>query len=108
MAGGQGLELLNRRKQALVAESDLNRLALRVDYENLRAGTAWLDGAWAVRRRIGPWLPPLATIAGLVAARFLRRHSGVWRQVLAAFSWVPTALAIWRQFSGSGRKDLGS
>ena len=106
MAGKQGLELLSRRKQALVAESDLNRLAVRLEFENLRTATSRFDGALAAARRFGPWLVPAASVAGLLAARFLRQRSGTLARATSLLRWVSPALALWRQFTGRGRQDI--
>ena len=102
MAGRRGLEILNRRKQLLIAESDLNRLALRVEHENLRAATAYFDGAV---RGFGPWLVPAAAVAGLLAANVLRKRSGTLSKVASLLRWTSPALALWRHISGRGREN---
>jgi hypothetical protein len=45
---------LRQRKLALVIESDLNRLALRIDLQNLRAAATPLENVAAAARRL-PW-----------------------------------------------------
>jgi hypothetical protein len=105
---GQRLEDLNRRKQALVVESDLNRLALRLEYEQLRAATAGLDGALATARRLGPWLLPAASVAGVLAVVLLRRGSGMVDKATSLLRWVSPALALWRQFGGRRRAGTES
>ena len=99
MAGRRGLEILNRRKQLLIAESDLNRLALRVEYGNLCAATACFDGAV---RRFGPWWVPAAAVVGLLAANLLRKQSGALSEVASLLRWASPALALWRHISGRG------
>jgi hypothetical protein len=105
MSERQGLENLSRRKQALVAESELNRLVLRVEYENLRAATADISGAVATARRFGPWLAPAALVGGLLAANFLRQRSGPLGALTTLLRWAPTALSLWRQFKGESGKE---
>jgi hypothetical protein len=99
---------LTRRKQALVAESDLNRVALRLEYERLRVATARLDGAMATARRLGPWLLPAVSVAGVFTARFLRKGSGAVGKVTSLLRWVAPALALWRRFGARRRADAGN
>jgi hypothetical protein len=99
MAGRQGLEHLNQRKQALVLESDLNRMTLRVELENLRAATAPLDQAAATARRMAPWLLPLAPLAGLLAVHYLRRGSRPLNVLMSMLRWAAPVMALWRRFA---------
>jgi hypothetical protein len=105
MAERQGLELLSLRKQALIAESDLNRLVLRVECGNLRAATRDFHGALAIARRLGPWLVPATAVGGLLAGNLLRKRSGVSGVLTTLIGWAPTALSLWRQFQGAREKE---
>jgi hypothetical protein len=96
---------LRQRKLALVIESDLNRLALRIDLQNLRAAATPLENVAAAARRIRRWLLPLAPLAGLLAARIVRKRSGVLGKLVSLVRWVSLGLAVWRQFSAAGEKS---
>jgi hypothetical protein len=103
MAEPAGLELLNRRKRTLLTESELNRLALRLELENLRAATAGFDGARAAAQRAGPWLVPAAAVVGLLAARFLPGRWGALGKLTSALGWLSPALALWRHWRQTAR-----
>jgi hypothetical protein len=89
---------LSQRKQALIVESNLNRIALQTEWENLRAATRPLHQAAAVAHRMGPWLLPLAPLAGFLAAGFLRKRSGFLGTVTSLLRSLPSVLALWQQF----------
>jgi len=108
MAGRSGTEALSRRKQALIIESNLNRIALQIECENLRAATRPLHQVATVAHRMGPWLLPLAPLAGLLAARFLRKRSGLLDTAVSLLRSLPPVLALWHHFRRtSGGQDQG-
>ena len=98
MAGRSGTEALSQRKQALIVESNLNRIALQMEWQNLRAATKPLHQVAAVAHRMGPWLLPLAPLAGFLAAGFFRKRSGLLGKVTSLLSSLPPVLALWQQF----------
>lgn len=99
MAGRQGPEELMQRKAALIAESTLNRVALRLEWENICAAMERVDQAAATARRVLPWLLPLAPAAGwLLLGRKPRSKPGTKVQPLRLLlRWAPPALAMWRR-----------
>ena len=107
MAGTEGSERLSQTKQALIAESTLNRIELRMQVEKLRSATARLDSVFGVALRMGPWLVPLVSLLGIWTGRKLRRKRvesdpgsrPVWMSLIRL---VPTALSLWQRF---GRKN---
>ncbi len=108
MAGRSGTEALNQRKQALIVESNLNRIALQMECENLRAATRPLHQVAAVAGRMGPWLLPLAPLAGFLAAGFLRKRSGFLGTAASLLRSLPPVLALWQQFRRTtGDQDSG-
>jgi hypothetical protein len=99
---------LNQRKQALLLESHLNRIALQMECENLRAATRPLHQVASVAHRMGPWLLPLAPLAGFLAAGFLRKRSGLLGTVGSLLRSLPPVLALWQQFRRTpGDQDPG-
>jgi hypothetical protein len=103
MAARQGLELLKQRKRELVAESDLNRLTLRLELENIHASTQRISRVVATGFRMGPWLLPLVSLIGLVAGRAARKRSQALISVATAARVLPRALSWWRRFAGRVR-----
>jgi hypothetical protein len=84
------------RKQALLLESELNRLVLRLETEKLHAAAAEIREAARLGRLLRPQLLALAGLSGLViAGRFRRRTSGAGR-LLSLFRFVPGLYALWR------------
>jgi hypothetical protein len=99
---------LSQRKQALIIESNLNRIALQIECENLRTATRPLHEIGSAAHRMGPWLLPLAPLAGLLAAGFLRKRSGLLGTLASLLRSVPPVLALWQQFRrATGDRDAG-
>jgi len=73
---------LQLRKQVLLLESDLNRLALRVECERLTGAGTWAGRLTGIRKAVGPWALVLAPLAGVALAAGLRRPTG-WFGVLS-------------------------
>lgn len=106
MAGRETLSELALRKQALVLESELNRLTLQTECQNVRAGIKGLgagnsSGWW--------WL--LAPVAGFFAIRLFRRPDAAARPLMSLLKWLPSVWTLWKTFSGKNRAknppDLG-
>lgn len=94
MFGKQIIEL-QTRKQALLLESDLNRLRLRAELNNLREGASFLKRL----RRIGSWTSILGPVAGIIVTLVVKRTfptAGLFRKVLAG---APELVQLWRSFS---------
>lgn len=92
MAGRGSLRHLSERKRALIVESDLNRLVLRLEMENLRTASGRLDKVTATVRRVGPWLLPAVSFLGLFAGKRLckfQKLSGLGSTMLGL---IPTLL----------------
>jgi len=60
---------LNERKEALVIESDLNRLVLRLEVEHWRNSAERLDRTLTTARQVSRWLIPIASVIGLVTSK---------------------------------------
>lgn len=108
MDRGQRDRNLMERRQALVAQSTLNRLALRLEVENLGAAAARLDRAAAIIRRFGPWLLALVSVGGLIAGRSLRGRRGKLASLMSLFRLAPPLLSLWRRYASgvnSGHDD---
>lgn len=100
MARGQGNGDLNERKQALIAESAVNRLALQLEVEHLRVAAARIDRAAEKVRRFGPWLLGLMSVGGLLVGRRVRvrpPRRGRLQIAISLLRWLSPLLALWRR-----------
>lgn len=93
---------LDLRKQALLAESGLNRLALRGEVRCLRAGVGrWTGVGW---RSVGPWLAVAAPVAGWLVARGFGRPAGLGPLAVRAVAVLPALVQVWRAVRGGHSK----
>lgn len=90
---------LQLSKKTLLLESDLNRLRLRAELQQLREAADLAQNLKILPRRFGPWALALAPLAGIVAALGLRRSStrgSFWQGMLAI---APALVRLWRAFA---------
>ncbi len=96
---------LQLRKKALLLESDLNRLRLRADIEQLHEATSIAGNLKHLGERIGPWVKTIAPLAGLAAAFSFGKASGggggFFRKALVL---APPLIRLWRTFSKSSKE----
>ena len=90
---------LELRKKALLLESDLNRLRLGAELQQLREAADITQHIRLLPHRLGPWAKALVPLAGLVAALGLRRASAGGGFVRAIVSMAPMVIRLWRAFS---------
>lgn len=98
MFGRQELERLRLLKQALIMESQLNRLSLQADWQDLRHAGARLTSPASVWQKATPWLPVLASVAGFFAIRRLRGPGSLLGRIISFLKWVQPAYALWTGF----------
>lgn len=104
MFGREPLDDLQARKQALLLESELNRLRFRAEWQRVRAATAWFSGAAQTYRDVRPWLVFLAPLAGLLAARRLRRPESPLGSLLRLMRWMTPLYSLWKGFASRFEK----
>jgi hypothetical protein len=96
MAGKQ-ITALQLRKKALMLESDLNRLRLRAEIEQLHEAADITRNLKMLGERIGRWGTVLAPLAGLAfGLRGSSEGGGFLRKTLAL---APTLIRLWRAFA---------
>lgn len=103
MLGRKELKRLELRRRELVLQSTFNRLAIRVELQNIQ--TALLPAERMVNsvRAARPWLLLLAPLAGIFAARRLRSGGSIFSKAISALKWIQPLLVLWRQFQpGAG------
>jgi hypothetical protein len=98
MPRGKELRTLEFRRRELVLRSTLNRLAIRVELQNLKSALRPAEQIVSSVRAARPWLVVLAPLAGLFAARGLRGTGSVFSRALGALKWVQSLLLLWKQF----------
>jgi hypothetical protein len=99
MVGRAQLDSLQLRKQALILESELNRIALRAESQNLRSATKWVGHATQTCRKLPPWLLLLAPVAGFLVVRSLRRPASALSRFASMLKWVQPLYSLWRGFT---------
>jgi hypothetical protein len=103
------LDKLALEKRALVAESDLNRLGLQLELQNLRSATAWVSRADRWPRKLGPLLLVLAPLTGFLVARAAKRSDSWFSRVTTAVKWIGPLYTLWKSFSASrGKPEAGA
>ena len=102
MAGKENLTELSLRKQALIVESELNRLTLRVEIDQLRAAAAGIGrGAKA-----GGWLSLLAPLAGIWFMRRFRRRESAPDRTTSVLRSLLSLYALWKNFRGKRPENM--
>lgn len=98
MVGGKAFRELNEQKKVLVLESELNRMLLRAEAENIRKATAQFDETLKSARQFSSWIVPVLSVAGLVAGRPPGgQRRGVLRLLRPVLSLATTAWVLWRR-----------
>ncbi len=103
MFGQEELDRLAQRKQVLLLEGELNRLALQADLNVLRTTAAWVNKATEVPRKLGPLLL-LAPLAGFLLARGSRTSESWFGRAVAAARWVGPLYTLWKRFAAARRE----
>jgi hypothetical protein len=99
------LEQLRLQKQRLVSQSDANRLRLTSDWQRLQSLEGWLDEILKAGRRHPLWIMTLATAAGTLAAKTLRRPRTVMNGIGRLGKLVSVALLVWRLYRRKSRQS---
>jgi len=92
---GKQMSALQTRKEALLLESNLNRLRFRAELNNLREAAGFLRRL----RRFGSWASVLGPVAGIIVTLVLKRTfpaGGLLRKALAG---APGLIRLWRSLS---------
>jgi hypothetical protein len=101
MSGRNELAELQLRKRALVLESDLLRLTLQTECRSWSARTAWVGETAQAYQKFRPWLVVLAPLAGVLAARTLRRPQPSGGRLATALKWAQTVYLLWKSLSAT-------
>ena len=103
MLGGRELERLAMQRQALVAESELNRLILQAALQNLASAAGRLTNFTCGKG--GPLMMVLGPLAGLLFRRTLQRHAPSWlSRAISAAKWVGPLYGLWKGYLAGRRR----
>ena len=106
MSGGKELKRLQLRRQELVLESAINRLAIGLELQNVRTALGPAERIAGSIRAARPWLLLLAPLAGIMVARTLRNSGSGFSKVMGLLKWIQPLLILWKQFGSiSGSAD---
>jgi hypothetical protein len=92
----QELTTLRLRRQALLLESDLNRLTFAAEFQSLRQAVNWVGGLSAAGRRFAPMALMMAPLAGVAMALGLRRSSARAGFLTRVLGVAPLLIRLWR------------
>jgi hypothetical protein len=92
---GKQMIALQTRKKALLLESDLNRLRLRAEVNNLREATNFSKHL----SRFGSWGRVLAPLTSVVLALGVGRFGFAGGLLQKALIGVPALMRLWRTVS---------
>jgi hypothetical protein len=98
MFGVKELKRLELRRQELVLQSTLNRLAIREELQIVQAALLPAERIVGSIRAARSWLLLLAPLVGIFAARGLRNNGSGFSKVIGVLKWIQPLLALWKQF----------
>jgi len=101
MFGGKELRALELRRQELVLRSTINRLAIRLELQNMQTALRPAEQVFTSVRAVRPWLLLLAPLAGMLAARGMRGKGGGFSKLVEVLKWIPSLLGLWKQFTAA-------
>ncbi len=93
---GPQVRELQLRRQELLAESQINRHTLILEWQHLKTSLAWARTSFEVVKSLQPLWVLLAPVAGLVAARKWRSVQGWWHRGTLVWRIASRFLAAWR------------
>jgi hypothetical protein len=92
MFATETLDDVRRRKRALVAQSEVHRAMLQLEFVRLRPYVAYFETGASLYKKSRPLWMVVAPVIGLWATRRLQR----------GLAWLPTAFVVWK----TARKGL--
>jgi hypothetical protein len=97
------LEQLRLQKKQLALQSDANRQRLMSDWRRLHSSELWLGEILRLGRRHPLWLVTLATVAGTLVSKNLRKPQTVTHGIGRLGKFVSVAFSVWRFFRRKSR-----
>lgn len=99
------LERLRLQKDLLVLQSDANRLLLSADWQRLHSPENWLNAAGNLARRHPLWTAALATAAGVLTVKAVRKPGTVMGGMGRLGKLASTAFSVWKLMRRKNSED---
>jgi hypothetical protein len=90
------LAQLRLQKERLVLQSDANRQQLVSDWRRLQSPDFWLGEILRLAHRQPLWIVTLATVAGTLMAKTLRKPRTALNGIGRLGKFVSVAFSVWR------------
>jgi hypothetical protein len=90
------LAQLRLRKEQLALQSDANRQRLVSDWRRLHSSEIWLGEILRLTRQHPLWIVTLATVAGTLVTKTLRKPSTALNGIGRLGKFVSVAFSVWR------------
>jgi hypothetical protein len=87
---------LEARKKLLLAQSQLHRLTLAMECEQVQKSAIWLDYGYTAYHALRPAWPLLAPLAGYAVSRKWGMLRRVWVNALLGVGLARKVYRIWR------------
>ena len=97
MLGRKELKSLELLERELVLKSAINRLSIKVELQNIETALRPAERVVSAVRAARAWLPVLAPLAGILAARRLRKNGSVFSKAMGVLKWIQPFLGLWNQ-----------
>ena len=101
MFGYHEIETLSSRKQALLAQSGINRRLLVLESQRLQSSLAWVDRGIGLARKARPAWIIAAPLLGFWFARKVTRRSYWWAKLAFFWQLFRRASSIARRFQAA-------
>jgi hypothetical protein len=105
MLGGKELAQLHQQKQALILQSNLNRLTLRVQCQDVSQAVAPLASIGGLLPKRSALTLIVAPVAGLLLARSLRGSASWFGRAASAAKWIFPLYELWKRLSARVARD---
>lgn len=99
MLGTRTVEAVRKNKQALLLESNLNRLKVQAELQNLRSAVKPIGGLAGKAQGLLPLVMLLAPVAGFFAVRGVGRPGSLPARVVSAVKLVGSLFRWWKRLS---------
>lgn len=100
MLGKTELERLRMQKELLVLQCDVHRQLLAADWQQVRSPENWLHEAGNLARRHPLWTAALATAAGVLAVKVVRKPGTILGGMGRLGKLASSAFTVWKLFRG--------
>lgn len=98
------VEQLRLQKEQLVSQINVNRNQLMSDWKRLQSSELWLSETLRLARRHPVWIAGLATAAGTLTAKSLRRPRTLINRIGQLGKFASVTFSAWKLFQRRKRE----